>query len=73
MKRPVIQWDGKNMPRGLSKIPPGRYRLEPADSPLDPSPEEDAGIVKALKQVDAGEGRTLHDVIAEIRSRRRRA
>lgn len=67
MEKPIIEWDGEHVPGGLRGLPPGRYQLEPVEVLTD---VEDAGIVEALGEIDAGQGRSLNDVIAEIRGRR---
>lgn len=69
MKKKVIQWDGKNLPEALKTIPPGQYALEPIDeAPLTDAQEQ--GIRDALKQLDAGQGRSLAEVISELRASR---
>ena len=66
--RRIIHWDGKHLPAELKTIPPGEYALEPlADT--GPTEEEERGILAALKELDAGQGKSLADVIAEIRSK----
>lgn len=66
-KRLVIEWDGEHLPEALKNAAPGRYALEAlADVPL--SDDEDAGLRAALDQLDAGQGRSLAEVIQEIRS-----
>ena len=67
MKEHVIVWDGEHLPRELQEVPPGRYALQAAEEPVGLTPEEDQGIADALKQLDAGLGRSLADVVAEIR------
>lgn len=69
MKRPIISWDGEHLPSGLLDVPPGVYSLEAADVPEALTGEQEMGISAALAQIDAGEGRTLKDVIDAIRSR----
>lgn len=72
MKRPVIIWDGEHLPTGLQNVPPGRYALEAADSPEPLTDDQERGIVEAMDQIDAGQGRSLQDVIDTIRERPRR-
>ena len=67
-KKLVIEWDGKAVPEALKKAPPGRYVVEVATDEALLSEEEDQGIRDALDQLDAGGGRSLADVIREIRS-----
>jgi len=73
MKRAiVIEWDGKALPSGLRRAAPGRYRLQSIGSNSKLTPEEDAGLARALDQLDAGKGKSLAAVIASIRRRPRR-
>lgn len=67
MNRPVINWDGTNVPDGLKELPPGRYVLEPMQEPIQPSEEEEKGILQALQELDAGKGKTLAEVLADFR------
>jgi hypothetical protein len=69
MRKPVIRWDGKNLPRGLEAVPPGEYELLPHQSQPSLSDEEERGIRAALRELDAGKGKSLSDVIREIRGR----
>jgi hypothetical protein len=69
MQRPVIIWDGKNLPEGLREVPPGRYLLEAMQDVAALSAEEEHGIQEALKELEAGKGRSLADVLFEIRGR----
>ncbi len=63
----VIAWDGKNLPDGLREVPPGRYALEPIQDLVPLSEEEEQGIREALRELDAGKGKSLAEVVAEIR------
>jgi hypothetical protein len=65
----VIEWDGKHLPKELRELPPGQYLLTVVDDVTDLSPEEEAGICKALDSIEAGHVRPLDDVIHEIRTR----
>lgn len=67
MTRALILWDGKRLPEGLKRVPPGRYRLELVDEGEPLGEAEDRGIVEALHQLDAGEGIALSRVIADLR------
>lgn len=69
MKKHVIVWDGEHLPRELLKVPPGHYALKAADEDIPLTPAEDKGIADALRQLDAGQGRSLADVVAEIQRR----
>jgi hypothetical protein len=71
MKRLAMVWDGEHIPEVLKKAPPGRYRLELVDDGASLTPAQDLGIQAALDQLDAGGGRTLSDVLGELRRRQR--
>lgn len=66
-REPILDWDGKQLPRALKRLPPGRYRVERVVDDLRPSPEEDAGIRKAIAQIDAGKGIPLSTVVDKLR------
>ena len=65
--RLVIEWDGEHLPDALRQVPPGRYSLESVADPTLLSPAEEDGLQRALDELDAGEGRSLTQVILEIR------
>ena len=73
MGKPVIKWDGKHLPKELKKVPPGSYSLEVVQDTTPLTKEETRGILKALRELDAGQGRSLSEVISEIRGRAARA
>ena len=58
----VFDWNGKDVPAELKKLPPGRYVLEPLDDALTLSEEEARGIEDAVRSLDAGKGRSLAQV-----------
>lgn len=68
MKPKIIDWDGSHLPAELRDLPPGRYAVEPIIPPDPLTPEEEAGILAALDQLDAGGGIPLVNVVREIRS-----
>ena len=74
MNAVIIDWDGKTVPEELRQLPPGRYVLgsvESIEDLGDLTEEEDAGIRLAMKQIEAGEGIPLEDVMRAIQSRAR--
>jgi hypothetical protein len=73
VSKPVIKWDGKHLPKELKCLPPGRYALEVVQDSTPLSDAEARGILKALRELDAGEGRTLSEVVSAIRGRTSRA
>lgn len=72
MAATVINWDGRNVPRELRVLPPGRYALSPVlESPKMP-PEEDAAVREGLDELSAGDVVSLDEVIREFEARSRR-
>ncbi len=69
MTTKVINWDGRHIPSELKGLPPGRYVIEPADEAPELTPEEEAGLRLGLDQLEAGEGKTLEEVLKELRRR----
>jgi hypothetical protein len=67
VNKPVIKWDGTNLPEGLKDVPPGPHTLEPVQEVVPLSEEEERGIRKALSQLDAGKGKSLAEVVADLR------
>lgn len=67
--KPVISWDGKNLPDALKGLPPGRYALEPVQDPVTLSQAEEQGILDAMRELDAGKGRSLAEVVATFQRR----
>lgn len=66
MEPKVIEWDGVHLPEGLRALPAGQYAIEPLVAPL--SEEEESGIVESLRELDAGHGIPLADILQRIRS-----
>lgn len=66
MQPKVIDWDGASLPAQLRDLPPGRYVVEPVDSPAPLTLEEEQGIIAALNQIDAGQGMPLAKVVNEL-------
>lgn len=67
MQARVIEWDGTNLPKELRELPPGQYLLEAVDDVTDLTPEEEAGILLAMDQIEAGQGIPLEKAIRRIR------
>lgn len=44
MRATVIDWDGRNVPRQLRLLPPGRYVLAPVGDTVELKSEEDAAV-----------------------------
>jgi hypothetical protein len=56
LRATIIEWDGENVPDNLRQLPAGRYIVEYVDDfdITELTEEEEAGIRRALDQVDAG-------------------
>jgi hypothetical protein len=67
----VIRWDGTHLPDELKRLPPGEYRLEPESADAALTAEEERGLREALDSLDAGKGRSLADVLNDLRRGRR--
>jgi hypothetical protein len=70
----VIEWNGTDVPADirdvLAGLPPGRYRLEvvpAAEDEVALTPEGEAEIEAAMRQMDAGQGIPLAEVDAQLR------
>ncbi len=70
----VIEWNGTDVPADirdvLAGLPPGRYRLEvvpAAEDDVELTPEGEAEIEAAMRQMDAGQGIPLAEVDAQLR------
>jgi hypothetical protein len=63
----VLNWNGKDVPPELRKLPAGRYAVEPVDEAPSLSEDEEAGIEAALasykqgRVVDARRAREIID------------
>jgi hypothetical protein len=69
----IIEWDGTHVPEDLRKLPPGRYLVsDPYWDDDEMTEEEEAGVLLALDEIEAGQGIPLEDAIREIRARARR-
>ena len=69
----LVQWDGKNVPNEMRKLPPGRYVVESVDEAVSLTAEEEAGLEEAIAAIDSGDlGLTADEVKKSIRSSRKR-
>jgi hypothetical protein len=69
METVIMEWDGRKTPDVLRSLPPGRYLLEPLDEPPVLTPEERAGIMEAMDELDAGGGSPLEEALQRIQAR----
>jgi hypothetical protein len=69
----IIEWDGTHIPDELRQLPPGRYLVsDPYWDDDELTEEEEAGVLLAIEEIDAGQGIPLEDAIREIRALARR-
>ena len=69
MAATVIDWDGRNIPRELRHLPPGRYALSSLDETAGLTSEEDAEVRRGLDELAAGNVVPLDAVIREFEAR----
>jgi hypothetical protein len=78
MKNPVvIHWDADALPTelravlpaGLRDLPPGRYVVEQLDDGAELTPEEEAGLLAAMREIEEGQGIAWEQVRAELKDR----
>jgi hypothetical protein len=67
-ERVEIAWNGRDVPAELRRLPPGRYRIEPA-SEWDLTEEEEAGLEEAAASLARGEGVPVGVVADRLRQR----
>lgn len=73
----VIEWDGTRLPDALRELlpdhlrnlPPGQYAIEPVEADPDLTPDERAGILEAIAELDRGDGIPLDEVKRPLRQR----
>lgn len=58
----VLKWNGKDVPEELRLLPAGRYVVEAVDEPPALTPEEEEGLVQALRALDRGERESAREV-----------
>jgi len=58
----VLKWNGKDVPEELRSLPAGRYVVEAIDEAPALTPEEEEGLVEALRALDRGEGESSKEV-----------
>lgn len=71
MRSTIIEWDGKNIPEGLRRFPPGVCCLESVEgipNLEDVNLEEDAGIRLVLDRLETGQGVRSEEVTQWVRS-----
>ncbi|MCG8423358.1 MAG: hypothetical protein MJE77_36120 [Proteobacteria bacterium] len=52
----VLTWNGVEIPKELRNLPKGRYVLEPVDTAIELTQEQEEGLRDAMASVRAGDG-----------------
>ncbi len=63
----IIDWNGTEVPQAFRDLPPGRYLIETLDEPPLLTPDQEAGLLRAMDELDAGRGRAVDQVLARVR------
>ena len=65
----IVNWNGVDVPEELQGLKKGRYILLPMDEAPELTEEQEAGLEAALASVQAGEGRSADEVLADLAKR----
>ena len=73
----VVQWDGTALPAELRallpaelrELPPGRYVVQPLADDDELTPQEEAGILDAIAEIEAGDGISWDTALRQLRGR----
>jgi hypothetical protein len=65
----IVNWNGVDVPEELKGLKKGRYILLPMDEAPELTEEQEAGLEAALASVQAGEGRSADEVLADLAKR----
>ena len=67
----IVRWNGTEVPEGFRDLPPGEYFVGPVEDVSTLTPAEEDGILRAMEELDSGEG-IPHEVVMEgLRARLR--
>jgi len=58
----VLKWNGKDVPEELRSLPAGRYVVEAIDEDPALTPEQEEGLLEALRALNGGEGESTKEV-----------
>jgi hypothetical protein len=72
VRKSVIHWNGKSLPREMKKVPPGKYILECLDDPPPLTKSQERGILKAMKQINEGRGIPIAHALRRILGKKTR-
>ena len=65
----AIDWDGTHLPDELRLVPPGAYLVTFVEDIHELTPEEEAGILEAMDDIEAGHGIPYEEAMRELRAR----
>jgi hypothetical protein len=74
----VVEWDGTTfpselralLPAALRDLPPGRYVVEPLVDDDELTAEEEAGILEAIAEMDAGQTVSWDEALRQLKGGR---
>ncbi|MBI5515329.1 MAG: hypothetical protein HY909_16240 [Deltaproteobacteria bacterium] len=71
MRALVLDWNGQDVPLEFTKLPPGRYVVEPVVTPEEAGvPVEDvAAVAEALRNLDLAPGSPAVEAAERLRRR----
>jgi len=58
----VLKWNGTDVPEELRSLPAGRYVVEAIDEDPALTPEQEEGLLEALRALNGGEGESTKEV-----------
>lgn len=64
----IVNWNGVDVPEELKALKKGRYVLVPIDEPPELTEEQEAGIEDAIASIEAGEGLSLEEALAQAKA-----
>lgn len=73
----VVDWDATAfppelralLPAELRELPPGRYVVEPLEDDDELTEGEEAGILEAIQEIEAGRGIPWETALEQLRAR----
>jgi hypothetical protein len=69
LRATIIEWDGTQVPKELRELPPGRYMLsDPYWDDDETTEEEEAGVLLAIEEMEAGQVIPYEDAMRELRA-----
>ena len=68
----TLDWNGRDIPRELRKLPAGRYVVVPADDVPELLLDEEEGLRQAMASIRAGRGVNLKTARRQVSVRAKR-